>query len=232
MAFVQADIAVPEWAKSSMGIKSDIMPQPMPIPIDNVRHVIALEDKDQPGSTRDYIIQHAYGGPPFYERPPGSETPRYSRYISGLGLEIPWPKEELPQIKDGQWDTLRVEVDTQTWVPTLDNPPFPSTIIDELRNKYSKFRSRHDPEYVREKTIETYRQEYIQSQSLLTPRGELRARAQARGLAKRQSSLDADGNRIMNKETSRFINNFLNKNLTHVSGPASKGKKANAQQSV
>ena len=39
-------------------------------------------------------------------------------------------------------------------MPTLLHPPMPMSVIDELRNKYSKFRTRHDPEYIAAKMEE------------------------------------------------------------------------------
>lgn len=208
---MQADVNVPEWSKASLGIKSDILPQSMPVPIDDIRHVIALEDPETK-VTQDHIIEHAYAGPPYFERPSWSKLPRFSRYVSGLNLEIPWPTEDPPQLKDGEWDTLRYEVDEVTWSPSLDNPPFPSTVLDELRNKYSRFRKRHDPEYVRAKVIEEYRQEYLESQSLLTPFGQFRQMMAAKSAENKKSKLDADGNMIMDEQTASFIARYMDAN--------------------
>jgi large subunit ribosomal protein L24 len=67
-----------------------------------------------------------------------------------------------------------MEVETPTWVPSLRNAPFPSSVLDELRNKYSKYRTRHDPEYVAKKHVEDLKKEYIQK-SYMTPKEQLRA---------------------------------------------------------
>lgn len=194
-----------------MSITSDVLPQSLPVSIDDIRHVIAITDPETK-ITKDHIIEHAYAGPPYFERPAWSKLPRFSRYVSGVDWEIPWPTEQQPELKDGEWDTLRYEVDQVTWEPSLDNPPFPSTVLDELRNKYSRFRTRHDPEYVREKVIEEYRQQYLESQSLLTPFGELRRTMATKSAEEKKSKVDADGNVIMDNQTADFIARYMDAN--------------------
>lgn len=73
---------------------------------------------------------------------------RWSRIVPGLNVEIPWPEKQEPDLKDHKCDTLRLEVENKTFVPTLLRPPMPESVIDELRHRYSRFRTRHDPEYV------------------------------------------------------------------------------------
>ena len=82
-------------------------------------------------------------------------------------------------------DTLRIERDAQTWIPTLLRAPLPSPIIDELRGKYSIFRTRHEPEYVKRlQRADSARQRYeAWARSgggvLDTPRKEAAMKAQA-----------------------------------------------------
>lgn len=192
-----------------MGIKSDVLPQNMPVPMDDVRLVFAMTDGK---ATKDYIVQHAHAGRPYVERPSWSKVPKFTRYVSGLNIRIPWPTEEEPQYEDGEFDTTRMEVEGSTWVPSLDNPPFPSTIIDELRNKYSRFRTRHDEEYVREKVMEEYRQEYLASQAILTPAGELKKMKVEQSIQSRQARTDENGNLLMDSETTNFIERFMSQN--------------------
>jgi large subunit ribosomal protein L24 len=75
------------------------------------------------------------------------------RYIAGVEPReyIPFPKVRKPKYQDHDGDTLRIEIDEWTWTPTLLGPPMPPTVIDELRNKYSVFRDRHDDEYIQKK---------------------------------------------------------------------------------
>lgn len=199
-------MVVPEFAKFSLGFKQDIFTQTMPIPIRDIRHVIALEDNE---ITQDYIVQHAYGSGPYLDRGPNSKLPKYTRYVSGLDLEIPWPTENIPEAQDGAWDTVRIEVETPTWIPSLDRSPFPPTVIDELRSKYSRFRTRHDPEYVIAKKMEDYKKQFLESRTLLTPLGEWKLEQQKAAENRRKSELDEDGNRIMSKSTEQFIENFM-----------------------
>lgn len=155
------------------------------------------------------------------ERPYGSSTPKHTRYIAGENIEIPWPREEeAPRFKDEPWDTLRMEVETPTWIPSLLHPPFESSILDELRNKYSKYRTRHDPEWVEEKKLEDYKEEYLKSRTLLTPQGELRAKRLKEKEEARKAKLDADGNYIMDKETAEFIERFMQQTAGKENTPA------------
>lgn len=75
-----------------------------------------------------------------------------SKEVYGDWLEIPVPessgkKEDTDKDKEHNDNTLRYEVESQTWKPTLMTPPMPHSVIDELRNKYSRFRTRHEPYY-------------------------------------------------------------------------------------
>lgn len=54
-------------------------------------------------------------------------------------------KEKLQTHAD---DTARYDVDARTWTPTLLRAPLPFSMIDELRGKYSEFRTRHTKEFV------------------------------------------------------------------------------------
>lgn len=203
---MQAEVNVPEFAKISMNIQTDTISQPMPIPMDDVRHVIALDLENE---TKDHIVQHAYAAGPFLERPSYSKLPRYSRYVSGLDIEIPWPTETEPHAEVGEFDTRGNSVTDVTWVPSMDEPPFPSTVIDELRNKYSRFRTRHDEDYVRKMVLKEYQQEYLKSQTLLSPRNEFLRQRALESAAKKEAELDENGNVAMNDDTKDFINQFM-----------------------
>jgi large subunit ribosomal protein L24 len=67
----------------------------------------------------------------------------------------------------------------RTWVPTLLTPPMPETVIDELRNKYSVFRHRHDEEYIARKMAEDEEQAKKKSmvEMMRTPLKEVNRRA-------------------------------------------------------
>lgn len=78
----------------------------------------------------------------------------WSRVIPGLNIKVPWPKKEPVEKVDYPIDTPRLDVETKTFVPMLLSPPMPRSVIDELRNKYSVFRTRHEPEYIAQKKAE------------------------------------------------------------------------------
>ncbi|KAL3472783.1 hypothetical protein BJX99DRAFT_209150 [Aspergillus californicus] len=203
-----SDVHFPEWLSEQYGNKAPFQTVSIPIPIDDVRLVVALDDPAT-GQTRDVLVEHVYGGGPILEREQGIETPRHTRYIAGENIEIPWPRHEQPTFKDEVWDTLRMEVETPTWLPSIKFAPFPPSVLDELRNKFSKYRTRHDPEFVESRRLEDLKKEYLRSRSLLTPRGELTAMLQAKRKAERESRTDEDGNLILDTETEKFIASFM-----------------------
>ena len=62
-------------------------------------------------------------------------------------------------------------MEVKNFVPTLLTPPMPGSVIDELRNKYSVFRTRHDPEYIAAKMKEDEEKEAAKklSEQMRTP---------------------------------------------------------------
>ncbi|KKK17775.1 KOW motif domain protein [Aspergillus ochraceoroseus] len=203
-----ADVHFPEWLSEQYGNKNPFQTVNLPIPMDDVRLVVALDDPTT-GLTRDVLVEHVYGGEPILEREQGVDIPRHTRYIAGENIEIPWPRSEPPTFKDEAWDTLRMEVETPTWLPSLQSAPFPASVLDELRNKFSKYRTRHDPEWVEQKRMEDLRREYLQSRSLLTPKGELMAMIQAKKQERLETQRDENGNMIMDDQTAGFIESFM-----------------------
>lgn len=129
------------------------------MPIQAVRLVHPLRDPDT-GKVRDVVINELQPRNIIYDKPTGRVT--WKRVVPGLNIEIPWPRafeeaerSELVQtLPDYPCDTLRYDVERRTYVPTLLKPPMPVEVIDELRNKYSKFRTRHEPEYIARKEEE------------------------------------------------------------------------------
>ncbi|KAF6223960.1 hypothetical protein HO133_010534 [Letharia lupina] len=73
-----------------------------------------------------------------------------SKEVYGDWVVIPLPKarkNKKVETKEHDSDTVRFEVEEKTWTPTLLRTPMPGGVIDELRNKYSRFRTRHDAGY-------------------------------------------------------------------------------------
>ncbi|GIK06861.1 hypothetical protein Aspvir_002513 [Aspergillus viridinutans] len=212
-----ADVHFPEWLNEQYGNKTPFNSVNLPISLDDVRLVVALDDPET-GVTRDVLVEHVYGGEPILERKYGTDTPKHTRYIAGEDIEIPWPRSEPATMKDEEWDTLRMEVETPTWIPSLHNAPFPPSVLDELRNPFSKYRTRHDPEWVESKKMEDLRKEYLQSRSLMTPKGELLAMLRAKKAESMSARRDADGNFIMDDQTAGFIANFMQQNVAKKAG--------------
>ncbi|KAI9848182.1 MAG: hypothetical protein M1837_000856 [Sclerophora amabilis] len=145
------DVVVPDWLKTADPNASPVQSLEHGIPLASVRLVHALTDPET-GQKRDVIVKKIATSNIWFDRQYGTQT--WSRFIAGLDIKIPWPKKPPTEHKDTEADTLRIDVESQTWVPTLLRPPMPMMVMDELRNKYSKFRDRHDEDYIALKTAE------------------------------------------------------------------------------
>ncbi|PQE26793.1 kow domain-containing domain-containing protein [Rutstroemia sp. NJR-2017a BVV2] len=150
-----ADVIVPEWMRTAEDPdQRPIRSIPRGISLKHVKLVTPLTDATT-GVTRDVIVRKLAHHKIFHDR--HAQKSRWQRIIPGLNIVIPWPKPNPDSIKEKEdypCDTLRREVEEMTFVPTLLTPPMPGSVIDELRNKYSIFRTRHDPEYVAKKVAE------------------------------------------------------------------------------
>ncbi|KAJ4405807.1 hypothetical protein N0V85_004614 [Neurospora sp. IMI 360204] len=138
------------------------------LPISSVRLVHPLKDP-QTGEYRDVIIRELRPRDIVHDRPTRKRSMR--RFVPGENIIIPWPKQEPIKREDQAADTLRIDLDEKTYVPTLFRPPAPQQVLDELRNKYSIFRTRHTPEYIAQKEQEEQEKEAKKSaaKAMLTP---------------------------------------------------------------
>lgn len=153
------------------------------IQLSDVRLVYPLPNPDT-GVVRDVVIKELAKVvvPKNRARPFGPKLEK--RYIAGLEPReyIPFPEEPQPEYVDHDDDTLRIQVDEWTWTPTLLGPPMPGTVIDELRNKYSVFRDRHDDEYIQKKEARLARREEWErrkAEMMLTPLQEFHRKQRA-----------------------------------------------------
>lgn len=124
---------------------------PANIPISAIRLVHPLEDPET-GVTRDVVVRSLSRGKVTWHRHASYRV--WTRYITGLNVAIPWPEREAKVREDQADDTRRADVETPTFMPTLLRPPMPEAVIDELRNRYSKFRTRHEHAFVERKEAE------------------------------------------------------------------------------
>ncbi|GAB7346574.1 hypothetical protein MBLNU457_5763t2 [Dothideomycetes sp. NU457] len=147
----QADYYVPDFMRIEDNFDRSILPINLDIPMTDVRLVIALEDDE--GHFRDVVVDKVVVNKPTpYQIKQRGADKRGVRTIFGTDKEIPWPPTEEPEHEpNGGVDTRQVDIDPVTFRPSLLTMPMPSSVIDELRGKYSPFRTRHDPEYIKRK---------------------------------------------------------------------------------
>lgn len=79
---------------------------------------------------------------------------KWDRVVPGLNTVIPWPEVQVPEFETTKADTVREQVEERTFYYALLSPPMPDQVLDELRNKYSRFRTRHESWYVEQKEME------------------------------------------------------------------------------
>jgi large subunit ribosomal protein L24 len=172
---VKADVRIPEHMLAKEADKTPFRAFERPLPLASVRLVAPLPHSET-GVLRDVVINELKLKKTSIAELRGDEEP--SRFIAGLEppTRIPYPEVEPETFEDHDDDTLRIEVESKTWVPTLLSPPMPPSIIDELRNKYSRFRDRHDDAYIARKLRED--EEALErtktGKKMMTPLKELR----------------------------------------------------------
>ncbi len=85
-----------------------------------------------------------------------------------------------------------MDVETETYQPTLLSAPLPGGVIDELRNKYGKYRTRHDPEYIAKVEAEEAQKRAWENTKIRTPVQELnkKARMERKALGRPELSED------------------------------------------
>ena len=175
----------------------------MPIPIDDIRLVVPMRD-DRTNEVKDVIVRHLRGGEPIVEYEHGVPTPGHTRYIEGLDIEIPWPQADPPDYKAEDSDTLRLTVEEKTYVPSI-NPPFPTSIIDELRDPYARERSRHEQEFIERKLKEDAFEAWKKSRRLLTPQAEYLERKAREKRETRKAEVTHDLLELIRQEQSKTL---------------------------
>lgn len=156
----------------------------MPVKYSDVRLVYPLPDPET-GILKDTIIANIQRSKIWSNKRNKSKT--WDRLVPGIeGVIIPWPAKEKPEHIDKIGDTRMLDAEASTFIPSLLTPPFPEGVIDELRNKYSKFRTRHDAEYIAKKQTEDLENHLKATARVVTPVQEInrRARAERKALGK------------------------------------------------
>lgn len=136
------------------------------------------------------------------------------RYIPGTSEKIvkaPEEKEDDPRNAEYyDSDTLLIQSDEETFIPSLTAMPMPGTVIDELRNKYSRTRTRHEESYLEarvEKEQVKQRVEMQREKLMKTPGMEFQERVKA---ARKQ----VDGQKVLGKDVMMKIGEMMAKNMT------------------
>src|SRR5215469_7106595 len=175
----------------------------MPLPMADIRLVYQFKD-------RDVILENMLLRASWDRR---KNKPLVKRYLPGLEESLPDHRpeenEDYSNEPAGPDDTLRITTEEVTFLPTLIQMPTPASVIDELRNKYSKFRIRHEEAYIEKMKKKEVREQNKQNRVKLmwTPRDRLNNLVKAAAEAELQR-------RIHNSNTDAKIGEVLWKHLT------------------
>lgn len=135
----QADVQIPSYMLEENAEQIPYRPYSVPLRIQDVRLVVPIRDM-MSGKITDTVIEHLRGGKPIVEPPYGADSPKHTRYIGGSQTSIPWPEAEMREFQAEEADTLRLHVNQESFVPSIQNLMVPDSVLDELRSKYSKTR--------------------------------------------------------------------------------------------
>ncbi|PHH63133.1 hypothetical protein CDD81_6284 [Ophiocordyceps australis] len=157
---VSGTVTLANCNKALISVTLDANPRltALPLPIDAVRLVYPLMNAET-GKYRDTMIGELKPIAPNMQSPNMDLTrwehgKRWDRLVPGLNVVIPWPETTKPKYEAHDTDTLRDRVEERTFYYPLTSAPMPEQIIDELRYKYSKFRTRHEAWYIEKKEQE------------------------------------------------------------------------------
>lgn len=168
-----------------------IVQQPIAVPYSKVKLVHALQNPET-GRFQDIIVDQIRLIGAGWDKTT-REYKRGERMIPGLKTRIPWPKQDDPPEKATyDDDTFRIDVDSETHRPYLLQPPMPPSVIDELRNKYSRFRTRHDDDHATAKISEDLAVEAKKAlaRTVMTPLMELQEKKKLEKLAQETELTD------------------------------------------
>lgn len=153
----------------------------LPISVAAIRLVYPITNAET-GVTKDSIVHQLKAIPAnmqsenmSYER--WEYGQKWDRVVPGINVVIPWPEVKVPEFVTHEIDTARDLTEERTFYYNLLSPPMPPDMIDQLRNKYSRFRTRHEPWYIAKKAAEASGRKYQHEmlKSMQTPGDEHRA---------------------------------------------------------
>ena len=147
------DVELSQWMLDTHAPEEqNIQATPQLISLDDVKLVYPLPDP-QTGTPRDVVIERLECINRKFDKHK-REWDDGDRVIPGMDMIIPWPEKAEPRYEDNEDDTLRLSAEERTIRPFLLHAPMPLSVIDELRGKYSRFRTRHEREYRLKKELE------------------------------------------------------------------------------
>lgn len=163
-SLLQVNVAVDSSERAADPNKSPFKTTEYPFPLSSVRLVHPLPHPTT-GVLTDTIIQSLT-----------INDHNRKRYVTGNETTIPYPpRPPAGSRPEYDVDTLRIDVEEETWVPRLLAEPFPAGVIDELRGKYSKYRTRHEDAYMerlREREEAKRRREEVDKTRMMSPMDE------------------------------------------------------------
>ena len=170
----------------------------MPLPINDVRLVYPITDPNT-GITKDTMIKQLVGKAPDMQSDNMTLDrweygQKWDRLAPGLNVVIPWPEVKAPKFETHDRDTPRDQVEDRTFYYNLISAPMPPPVLDELRNKFSRFRTRHEGWYVakmeHKEMLKKRRSETVKS--MMMPMDELYEENQKTKATKPEPQLSAD----------------------------------------
>ncbi|RDA85452.1 hypothetical protein CP532_1018 [Ophiocordyceps camponoti-leonardi (nom. inval.)] len=170
-----------------------------PISIGSIRLVYPLRHPET-GHIRDVVI-HQLKAIPANMKSDNMTLDRWDygkkwdRIVPSLNVVIPWPKVEPPKFPTFQGDTFHADVESRTFYYGLRSPPMPPAVLDELRNRYSKFRTRHEQWYIDRHEAEEAAKKAKKAKdvrSMMTPMDELHEKRQELRQARPEPQLTDD----------------------------------------
>ncbi|KXT06792.1 hypothetical protein AC578_7203 [Pseudocercospora eumusae] len=183
------DIIIPEWMAQENNVEAqELQSFEKFYHLEDVRLVFPLPDPET-GEPRDAVIDRLV------------QAPNGQRAIAGANTIIPFPVQESSVAHtDFDDDTVRFSVEERTFLPSLIRAPMPLSVIDELRGKYSKFRTRHEYEYVQKKEAEDSKEEARKGliKTMRTPLQELAE------LRERKKKEEEEGRELTDEQLARI----------------------------
>ena len=119
---------------------------------------------------KDVIVKHVKGGLPKFEREYGSNIPTHTRYIGGTEVEIPWPDPEIEEKAPQADDTMRIDVEDETYLTSIFQSPMPEGAENELINQHSTKKKATDKTWLQRKIVEDARSLWYEERKLATPK--------------------------------------------------------------